>query len=49
MDFSEKDMKQLKALHGFLITSFKGASIGQLKVDDLTKSLSKAIDELEKK
>jgi hypothetical protein len=47
MDFSESDMKRLKALRCFLAQSFKGASIGPLVIDDLNKSLNKAIKKLE--
>ena len=38
-----KDIEQLKALHSFLSASFKGSSIGNLKVDDATESLAKVI------
>jgi hypothetical protein len=45
--FLGSDMQQLKALRDFLATSFRGASVGQLKIDDAVKSLERAIVTLE--
>lgn len=41
-------ISQLKALHSFLTTSFKGASINGLKVDDMAETLDKAIQVLDR-
>ncbi len=47
MALSAQNICQLKALQAFLNQSFKGASIGQLKVDDAAAALLLAIEELD--
>lgn len=41
------DIDNLKSLHRFLDQSFKGASVGQLKIDDCVASLKNKIDQSE--
>lgn len=44
MDLSALDITQLKALHALLTKSFRGASFGAWRVDDMANALKKAID-----
>jgi hypothetical protein len=43
MPLSEENILQLKALHSFLKTSFRGSCIGPLKIDDCADSLDLVI------
>ncbi len=47
MALSEQDISLLKTLHSFLSTSFRGASVGTLEMDDATCALQNAINEAE--
>ncbi len=45
MHCSEDDLSKLKVLRDFLTTSFKGSSIGELKIDEATASLDRILAE----
>lgn len=48
MSIAQDDLEQLKMLKSFLNDSFRGASIGSHKVDDMLGALDRAIAELER-
>jgi hypothetical protein len=43
MAYSAADIEQLRALLTFLRQSFGGASVGQLKVDDMADALERVL------
>ncbi len=49
MEFSDKDIEQLKTLRDFLKNTFGQSSFGKLKMDDVIESLEAAILKLEGK
>lgn len=48
MECSDEDIILLRALHSLLMTSFRGASFGSLKVNDMAAALERVIDEAER-
>tara|TARA_R110000851_G_scaffold332941_2_gene510543 strand:- start:192 stop:395 length:204 start_codon:yes stop_codon:yes gene_type:complete len=48
MELSAKEIQSLRELHNFMLTSFKGASVGSFQVNDGTAALAKVLKQVDK-